>query len=128
MRDFTNSFLYNFKRSFVGRNIFWHLLAVLLTVVITASNLDWHYFLSVQNQTLHQLFSLAIPAGYIIPIFLPPILIALGWWRRDKIAEIYGLALMQAAAVGWVISAIYKAFTNRVPPDIFDQLINYSRE
>lgn len=127
LKDFLKSFPKNFLRSFAGENIFWHLLAILLTAVIVLSGLDWHYFLSVRNELLNTIFFPAILLGFFLPILVPPILIIWGSRRRDAVTTLYGWAIMQSAAISWTISAIYKSLTGRVQPDLNNLIVDSSR-
>jgi membrane-associated phospholipid phosphatase len=54
-----------------------------------------------------------------LPIVVPLILLATGVLRKDFKIKKTAFALGQAAMLGLVISAFYKAFTGRIPPPHF---------
>lgn len=118
LKNFLASLPKNFIRSFSGKNIFWHLLAVVLTAAIVFSGLDWYYFLSVRGELLNAIFFPAIIVGAFVPIFLPLGLVIVGQQRRNRVTTVYGWALMQAAVLGWLISSLYKSVTGRVQPNL----------
>ncbi|MBX4198595.1 phosphatase PAP2 family protein [Candidatus Parcubacteria bacterium] len=124
-------FLYTFPRhiiaAFAGKNIFWHLLAIVLTTITVLSGFDWFYFVLTQNQTLWQILFPAVIIGGLLPIVLPLVLIALGIISRKKNLIHTGLAIGQAAIIAVLISSAYKAFTGRVHPDMFNTLTDLSR-
>jgi membrane-associated phospholipid phosphatase len=109
----------NIIRCFKGYNLLWHFLAIALTCIIVTSDFDWYYFISSQRSILHTLFSPAIGLGMILPIVVPLILLATGVLRKDFKIKKTAFALGQAALLGLVISAFYKAFTGRIPPPHF---------
>ena len=109
----------NIIRCFKGYNLLWHFLAIVLTYVILTSDFDWYYFISSQRSILHVLFAPAIELGMILPIVVPLILLATGVLRKDFRIKKTAFALGQAALLGLVISAFYKAFTGRIPPPHF---------
>ena len=109
----------NIIRCFKGYNLLWHFLAIVLTYVILTSDFDWYYFISSQRSMLHVLFAPAIELGMILPIVVPLILLATGVLRKDFKIKKTAFALGQAALLGLVISAFYKAFTGRIPPPHF---------
>ncbi len=132
LKDFLNSLPRNFVRSFSGAHALWHLLAVALTTLIVLSGLDWAYFLYVRGELLNAVFFPAIVIGMFLPIVLPLWLVVSGRRRRDVSRTVYGWAIMQAAALGWVISSLYKSVTGRVQPDLLniaastDQSLNWN--
>ncbi len=114
------TFFYNFPKNictiFRGRNLFWHLLAILLTLVLVTTGFDWTYFTHVRNPFLHTLLFPAVIIGGLVPLF--GLLLFLFWGKiisSEKIVLI-AYALGQAAFSGWLISSFYKAFTGRTPP------------
>jgi len=109
----------NIVRCFKGYNLLWHFLAIALTYIIVTSDFDWYYFISSQRSILHTLFSPAIELGMILPIVVPLILLAIGGLRKDIKIKNTAFALGQAAILGLAISAVYKAFTGRIPPPYF---------
>ena len=116
-KDFFVSFPSNFLKVFHSKNIFWHLLAFSLTAVIVFSGFDWTYFLAVRNELLNSVFFPAILIGFFIPLLLPFFIIYF-WLRKNKNMLFYSLAVFQTVAIGWIVSALYKALTGRVQPNV----------
>jgi hypothetical protein len=96
-KDFLASVPKNFIRSFSGKNLFWHLTAIALTVAIVMSGFDWYYFLSVRGESLNIIFFPGIIVGGLLPILLPLGLVIVGRRSRNGVTKVYGWALMQAA-------------------------------
>lgn len=120
LKRFLGSFFRNFISSFSGKNFLWHVLAIGLTAIIVLSGLDWSYFLLVRNDVLNAVFFPAIVIGGLLPIFLPLWLVISGRRQKNDARTIYGWTLMQAAALGWLISSLYKSVTGRVQPDLLN--------
>lgn len=101
---------------FSGRNLLYHLLAILLTVVIVKTGFDWAYYRSTRSEILAQLALPAIMLGSLLPIL--GTLVILGFGAICKIQRIISTAwaLGQSAILGYLISISYKAFTGRIPP------------
>ncbi len=129
-----STFFYNLPKNilkcFKGYNILWHLLAIVLTYIIVTSGFDWIYLKSSRSTLLRSILFPAVKLGSRVPIFLPLILYAAGK-ARDNLRTIRtASALVQAALIGLLIAAAYKAFTGRVrPPRWIDQnTVDSSRE
>jgi membrane-associated phospholipid phosphatase len=116
MKNFFYCLPENFRKSFSGSNIRWHLLAILLTYLLVISGADWQYFLSSQNSSLQTFLFPAVILGGVVPMFSPFILWTLGVMRKNLQIKNMAFALGQAALLGWFISSCYKAFTGRIPP------------
>ncbi len=112
--------LYNSKSTilalFSRRNVMWQVIACLVTYVIVVTGFDWNYFIFVQTHLFTEYLSPAIGIGGLVPIFGLPILYFFAKIKKDKKLRIITWALAQAAALGWFVSAFYKAFTGRVQP------------
>ena len=119
-------------RVFRGRNLLWHAGAIVLTYALVMSGFDRYYFEHTRNALF---FMIGIPAaflGFLIPIFTPIILFVFGLLaRRQKLLEL-AYALGQSAALGFAVSALYKAVSGRVHPPLFGNstgaLTDISRE
>lgn len=106
----------NIKKSFSGGNIFFHIGAVLFTLVIVYSGFDWWYFSSIHGSSISVYLWPAIALGGIVPILSPIVLLLWGAVKRQAVLVNTGFALAQSAFLGLVISSTYKAFTGRIPP------------
>lgn len=113
--------------SFLGRNLFWHGLAIVGTLLIVWSGLDWEYFVTAQAIDLNVYLFPAAVIGGILPILFPAGLILWGRGTRKKKRELTGWALLQAVFLGSIISSTYKAFTGRIQPDLANTLLDSSR-
>jgi hypothetical protein len=116
----------NIREIFSGKRLYYHLLAICLTILIVESGLDWKYFLFAQSSGLYGFFRPALGIGFFVPVFLPLLLLLVGLVLRKKVIRIYGWLLLEAATLGWIISSTYKAFTGRVQPNIHDMLTDSS--
>ena len=117
---FFYNFWHNFKTIFSYRNLPWHALAILLTYGLVKSGFDQFFFI---NTRFTIVFSILIPAallGFIIPIFGPFVLIGVGKSQGNKRAVNLGYAIGQAGLLGWIVSSLYKVFTGRVHPILFN--------
>jgi membrane-associated phospholipid phosphatase len=101
---------------FSPRNILLQTIACILTYIIVISGFDWEYFKLVHGSTLSMYLSPAIGIGGIVPVFGIPLLYILAKIRKNKESLMLTWMLAQAAALGWLISSTYKAFTGRVQP------------
>jgi len=101
---------------FSGRNLAWHALAIVLTVIILESSFDWTWHLWTKSETFWPFARPAIILGGLIPILGIPSILLAGWVARNRPFRTVGWALGQAALLGYVISSSYKAFTGRIPP------------
>ena len=87
---------------------------------------DWVYFLAARNESLNAFFRPALFGGFLIPMFLPITLIIVGIFRKKKQYALYGKTLLIAAALGWILSSTYKAFTGRLQPDLYNLTLDIS--
>lgn len=106
----------NVISSFSGRNLWWHALAIGLTLVIVLSGGDWTYYLATRSETAARLARPAIVLGSILPILGTLILLTIGEVGKNRRVTTTAWALGQAALLGYLISCGYKAFTGRLPP------------
>ena len=116
MNHFFKSFLSNIAGTFKGKRLLWHVVAILLTVLIVTSGFDWLYFTMTRSQTLVYIALPAVLMGTFLPVLIPLLYFLIGRIRKSKRIVMNGWAIGQAAAVGWVISSLYKVFTGRTPP------------
>ena len=119
MSGFLYHLLKNIIQCFRGYNLLWQFLAILLTFIIVTSGFDWDYFVFTQKPVLRTLFFPAIGLGVILPVVVLVILLAIGALRKNVSVKNTAFALGQSAFLGLAISALYKAFTGRIPPPHF---------
>jgi hypothetical protein len=113
--------------SFSGFNILSHALAITVTIGLVFSGIDWKYSLLTDTDVLRPIIMLAGLGGFLVPIFLPVALWLIGFFQKDRYMVRSGWAVAQAAAVAWLISVTYKAFTGRIEPNGNDGIIDISR-
>jgi membrane-associated phospholipid phosphatase len=117
MKHFFHTLFKNILYSFFhNKNYYFHLLAIVLTIIILESGLDWKYFVFVRSLGLNYFFYPAVTIGAFVPVILPLILI----FNKNKKISITGWTLAQAAIVGSFITSVYKAFTGRYQPNLMD--------
>lgn len=128
MGNFFKTLLPNFARSFSGRVLIWHLVAIASTYILVVSGFDWQYFLAVRNPVLNSIFFPALILGGLVPIFLPLILLWISKKRSDERLSVVAWAMGQAAFLGWLISSLYKSLTGRVQPNFEDLATDISHQ
>jgi membrane-associated phospholipid phosphatase len=111
MRGFFATLPGNIGRSFWGRNLLWHLLAIGASLVIVSSGLDWRYFEATRPFAPY-LFP-AVILGWRVPVLFPIASYIVGSVRKDPRAICGAYATAQAAVIGLLISSSYKALTGR---------------
>ena len=113
-------FFYNIKETlikiFSGKNLFFHILACVITYLLVVLGYDWSYFIFIQSSSFAHYLTPAIFIGMLIPIIGLPLLYLYAKIRKDSQLLLTVWCVAQAAALGWVVSAIYKTFTGRVQP------------
>ena len=119
LRDLFRNAPQNFLRVFRGRNLVWHVLAIAITAVLVLSDADWQYFEITRSDSLW--FSVIVFAagigGFILPVLVPLALYFWGQFRTDRALMLTAAATGQAAAIGYLVSVVYKIFTGRTQPE-----------
>jgi membrane-associated phospholipid phosphatase len=116
MKEFFSILIRNVARCFKGRMIWWHVLAIILTVVLVKSGFDWLYFCKTRAAWYRSAAWPAIRLGTRLPFALPLFLAGAGLiLKRPKFLRM-AAAVAQAAILGSLISSTYKAFTGRAHP------------
>lgn len=116
MKQFLTILPRNLIDCFKGRKIVWHVVAILLTVILVRSGLDWGYYLATRNPVLRAWVFPAVVVGGFLPIALPLMLFAAGILAKNARGISAGWAIGQAALLGSIISSAYKALTGRAHP------------
>jgi len=84
MKQFFRTLPRNLIGCFKGPRIIWHAIAVLLTLIlVTASGLDWRFFVSTRDPNSSFLDVSRRRYRGLLPIALPIILLALGGLARS---------------------------------------------
>jgi membrane-associated phospholipid phosphatase len=116
MRLFFSTLPRNIIECFKGRMLIWHLIAIVLTVALVVSGLDWQYFICTRSPTIRSWLWPAVPMGGLLPIALPLTLLVLGCIIGSAWTRLIGWAITQAEVIGGIIAAGYKAVTGRAHP------------
>ena len=116
MKLFFSTLPRNIIECFKGRMLIWHLIAIVLTLALVGSGLDWQYFLSTRSPILRSWLFPAVPIGGLLPIVLPLALLVVGSVARSARTRLIGWAITQAEVIGGIIAAGYKAITGRAHP------------
>jgi membrane-associated phospholipid phosphatase len=126
MRHFLSSLAKNFAAIFSRKNLPWHLLAIVLTYILVASDLDWKFFVFARGLTVLGFFVPAVVLGTFLPLVIPLVLF-LAFKKNNYLpAAITSAALLQAALLASLVSSLYKAFTGRVQPDLHNVIADTS--
>lgn len=126
-KQFLVSFPANLVNCFRGWMIAWHVVAIVLTVVLVASGFDWWYFKCLDTPGIRRWMFPAAVIGFMVPIYLPLVLIISGFILRKVQYTIVGAAIAQAEILGLLISSTCKAFTGRAHPHS-GSLVNVTRD
>src|SRR6266566_2517233 len=116
MKQFFLTLPRNILNCFNGRVIFWHVLAIIVSVACVMSGFDWFYFTATRHSTLQIWMFPAVPLGGLLPIVLPLALLVSGWLLKHGTLHGTGWATGQAALIGSLISSAYKSITGRAHP------------
>jgi membrane-associated phospholipid phosphatase len=116
MRLFFSTLPRNIIECFKGRMLIWHLTAIVLTLALVVSGLDWQYFLCTRSQILRSWLLPAVPIGGLVPIALPLTLLVLGSITGSALTRLTAWAVSQAEVIGGIVAAGYKAITGRAHP------------
>ena len=116
MPQLFQNFIRNIVKVFSGKNLLWHALAILLTILIVTSDFDWSYYVWTRSAIMTDIAFPAVMLGTSLPILIPLILLLIGMIQKKAQAVANAWAIGQAAILGSLISSFYKAFTGRIPP------------
>ena len=89
---------------FGGRNLLWHALAIVLTVMIVRTDFDWTYYLSTRGDIFLQFARPAILLGTIVPVLGTLTILFIGEVSKNRRIITTAWALGQAALLGYLIS------------------------
>lgn len=130
VRDFFEGTVKNLLGVYTGINLFWHVLAAVLTAILVLSGADWLFFESTRFEFLKPVILIAGIGGFFTPVVIPVGMYAYGEWRRNRHLILMGAAAGQASVLAYFITILYKAFTGRTEPEFFTHYIttDYSRD
>ena len=119
------AFAYRFPERFLavyrGKNVFYHIAAVVLTYALVVSGFDWYFFEVTRSPYFYPLTMAAGVGGFFVPVLVPIGMYVAGEIRKNAplIASATGGA--QAVVIAWVVSSFYKALTGRIEPEFLTQ-------
>lgn len=109
----------NITAPFRARNLLWLAAAVLLTLALVRGGFDGWWFAHTRSALVFALFIPVGALGFLVPIIAPVIAFTLGAMRKDARLVTAGYALVQSAALAWVLSSFLKFFTGRAHPTLW---------
>jgi membrane-associated phospholipid phosphatase len=109
--DFFSTIPRNILRSFWGRNVLWHILAIGATWLIVSSGFDWLYF--EKTRAFGRYLFPAVILGWLVPLVFPVVSYIAGAIRKDRRVVCSAYSAAQAAVIGLLIASFYKALTGR---------------
>jgi len=116
MKQFLVTAPRNLVGCFTGRMLIWHVIAIVFTFILVMSGFDWRWFLATRNPALRSWMWPAVAIGMLLPIYLPLLLLAIGFVARNAKISLTGWAIGQAELLGALIVVAYKALTGRAHP------------
>jgi membrane-associated phospholipid phosphatase len=116
MKQFFSTLPRNIVECFRGRRLIWHAVAIVLTVILVMTGLDWRYFVATRHPVLLSWMFPAVRVGGLLPIVLPLFLLPLGAETKSAKISLAGFAIGQAELIGALVVAAYKAVTGREHP------------
>lgn len=127
MKPFLKTFFISCCQIFSLKYLWVHALAIIGTYIIVMSGFDWWYFVTLDLDVSK--FYWYVYSGLLLGMFLPivtPIflLVTSAIYHRASFKTI-GLALLESAVIGWLLSTVYKAFTGRIQPP-YNALVDIS--
>ena len=122
-RSTTSLFIDSFKK----RNLLFYVFGIVFTYLIIRSGLDYLYLTFVLKNVPSDFLITANILGFIIPIFLPIILILMGYISKKRSTWNLGWLLARVTFVAFSISTIIKIFTNRPSPPHHGEILDISR-
>ncbi|MCE9541190.1 phosphatase PAP2 family protein [Candidatus Kaiserbacteria bacterium] len=130
MKNFFRQLFGNARAIFSPASLPWHTAAILLTVVSVLSGFDWWWFELSRNATLLSLLLPAALIGFFMPFAVPMALVLIGIYKNDPQYRAKALAVAQAVIIAFLLSALYKALTGRVHPEVtqLSDLVDISRQ
>jgi len=117
----------NFIGCFRGRMALWHVVAIVLTALLVGVGWDWQYFAATRGAEFQRWAWLGVRWGSKLPIWLPVVLLVLGYVSRNNEFLRLGAAEAQAVMLGLLISSTYKVFTGRAHPPLHEMGSDISR-
>jgi membrane-associated phospholipid phosphatase len=115
---------------FSVRNLFFHMLAWIITYILVITGFDWAYYKYIQTSPFGVYLFPAVIIGGLIPMIGLPLLYMFAKISKRASLLVITWAIAQAAMLGWIVSSLYKSLTGRVQPPhaIVNTLMDTSRD
>ena len=104
---------------FSARFFLFHIIAIVSTILLVSTGLDWAYFVYVLNAVPTSFLYIADATGFILPGLLIMVSIGILVVSRKKLERLYAEAMIYAIILGFTLSTVIKAFTGRISPPHF---------
>ena len=118
MNDLFTSVARVFAASFSGYALVTQMMAIVVTAAMVFSGVDWYWYEATRSPHLLGVVIFAGLSGFLVPVFVPAGLLMFGSFRNDAWYRALGQALLKSEIVALLISAIYKAGTGRLQPNL----------
>lgn len=122
-RAFTHKLPQRLLAVFRGKNIFYHIAAIILTYVLVVSGFDWYFFDITRSPYFFPLIMAAGMTGFFVPVLVPIGMWVVGEVRKDTSLAVHGVLVAQAVIIAWTVSSFYKALTGRMQPEFLTQTL-----
>jgi len=123
IRALFHGFPANTANSFWKFNSILHIIAIAITYLIVTTGMDWKYYRSSMDHIyLQPIFFPAVLLGGLFPIAVPVFAYFYGKKKNNERTINTSYAIAQAAIIGLIVSSLYKAFTGRIPPEMFNDM------
>ncbi len=103
----------NIASLYKGKNLLWQFFFIFLTFVLVMRGFDWYYFEATRGISV-SVWMWAGILGFMVPVFLPLLMLAFGFYKKNKRTINSAYAIIQAGLLGLGVSSFYKVFTGRV--------------
>ena len=113
-RDFFYTLPRNIIRVFWGRNLKWHIVAALITLLLVTTGTDWRYLEATRPVSIY--FWPAVRLGWFVPMVFPVFFFMAGFLLKDRRALCTAFSTAQAVIIGLLVASFYKALTGRPGP------------
>src|SRR3989344_3990626 len=110
-------FVSNALAVFRGKNLWWHALAIALTVIVVLSGFDWWFYMMTRSPLLYPLVWAAGLGGFFVPVLVPLAMYIVGEIRHDQKMMDTAAAIAQAVINAVFVSFFFKTFTRRIQPE-----------
>jgi membrane-associated phospholipid phosphatase len=116
-RAFTHKLPERLLAVFKGKNLFYHLAAIVLTFILVVSGFDWYFFEVTRSPYFYFIIMAAGIGGFFVPVVVPVGMFIIGELRKDVSLISASAVSAQAVIIAWLVSSTYKAFTGRIQPE-----------